>query len=115
VTKVGGQDLDGYLAIREDVVFLGLGKQGLAAVEDALDGFDKTTAAPTPLLRLDLRSGFFLENKPFREAVEKTLSTAERDGINVEVRVQGGKDLRLRVAMDAYVLKYLAGLAPRGK
>jgi hypothetical protein len=115
VTRVGGQDLDGYLALRDDVVFLGLGKQGLAAVKDALDGFGKTAAAPTPLLRFDLRSSFFLENGPFREAVEKALSSAEWDGINVQISVHGGKDIRLRVTMGAYVLKYLATRVKTGK
>jgi hypothetical protein len=102
--------LDGdesYLAVRDDVVFLGSGKHGLQWVKEALDHFAKTPPPASPLLAAEANSGLFLENKSFAQALPKELSGAARERLRVRLRVEGGKDLRLHLEMNPQLLRWL--------
>src|SRR5262249_3741061 len=59
---------DSYLAIRDDVVFLSIGKQALKSVQHALDGFGKTTPPPTPLLQAHALGAFLLPDESSAKA-----------------------------------------------
>jgi hypothetical protein len=107
VDKLFGEKAEAYLAIRDDVVFFALGEQGLKVVTKALDGFDEARPSPSPVFQLDVASAFFLEGKTFADEL-KVVPPAERSKLHARVSLEGGKDLRLRVEMNAYLLKLLA-------
>jgi hypothetical protein len=109
VTKFFGTDLEVYMAIREDVIFWGNGKQGLKSVKEALGGFNKGDLPATHFFELNVSSAGFLLSKEIAEAVNKTLTTAEREKLSARISLSGGKTLRLRIEASTYVLK----LGPR--
>jgi len=105
VSKLFGTDLEVYLAIREDVLFCGNGKQGLKAVKEALGGFNKGDLPATHFFELNVSSAGFLLSKEIAEAVTKSLTTAEREKLSARISMSGGKTLRLRIEASTYVLK----------
>jgi hypothetical protein len=105
--KFAGAEQPGFLAMREDVVFLALGKESLQTVKDALDEYGRAVPMASPLFQFDAASALFLEHKEFAAAVEK-MSLADRDKVRVRVSIQGGKALRLRVEAHSYFLKLAA-------
>jgi hypothetical protein len=108
--KIGAMEQPGFLAMRDDVVFLALGKESLQTVKDALDGYGRVAPMASPLFQLEAANAMFLDRKEFARAVEK-MSLADRDKVRLRVSIQGGKALHLRVEAHSYFLK-LAGDLP---
>jgi hypothetical protein len=102
--KIAGTEQPGFLAIREDVVFLALGKESLQTLKDALDGYGRAPPMASPLFQLEAASALFHDHKEFARAVEK-MSLADRDKVRVRVSIEGGKVLRVRVEAHSYFLK----------
>lgn len=102
----GGENGDGVLAIRDDVVFLAGGEDGRKRIKQALDGFGKATAPPSPLFQLDATSGLFRSEEKFAKAIEKTVPAADQDRIRARLSLQGGQDLRLRLEMSPFLLQW---------
>jgi hypothetical protein len=105
LTRFLGKEVEGYLAIREDVVFFGNGKDGLKAVKDALEGFTGADPPVTPLFEVHVSGAGFLLIQKIAQVVEKALPPAERDKLWARVSVAAGKDLRLRLEGSMYLLK----------
>jgi hypothetical protein len=105
--KIAGMEQPGILAMREDVVFLALGKEGLQTVKDALDGYGRAAPTASPLLQFEATSDLFPADKEFTRAVEK-MSLADRDKVRLRVSIQGGKVLRLRAEAHSYFLRLAA-------
>jgi hypothetical protein len=96
------------LTIREDVLFLSKGSEGLRVVKEALDGFGKSPPAPTPAVRLSW--------PPEQSARKVGLATTGFDpnGDFVQMTVQGGKDLHLHLGVDLRQLPYLVDKVKTG-
>jgi hypothetical protein len=104
--RLTGEDDDDYLAIRDDVVFMGEGKSGLNVLKQAVDAFDRNVeASATPLLAIDVNSDLFLHDAP--EPVRSLLSSIGKNKARTTFRVQGGKELRFKLEMDSMFLRLL--------
>jgi hypothetical protein len=96
-------DEEVYVAIRDDVLFLGNGRRGLEAVKQALDDFGKQEAAPSPLLRVRASHKLWQADSDFAKAFAG-VAPAEREKIEVRLSVEGGDDLRVRFRMSTHML-----------
>jgi hypothetical protein len=98
-----------YLAIRDDVVFGTWGKLGLTNLKTALDDFGKKEPAASPLLRVRAGSKWLLADQDLRKVLEKDLSAQDLEKLHAELRLQGGKEIRVHVRMSNHLLRALAG------
>jgi hypothetical protein len=106
IHKLVGEE-ENYLAIRDDVVFFADGKKGLTFVREALDHFDKAPSPqPTPLFDLRVSSALFGHIPSLSKYLE-TFPRSARDRLHGRVTLKGGKDLRLHVEMNTYLIKLL--------
>jgi hypothetical protein len=103
-----------FLAIRDDVAFLGYGKQSLDPLKAALDAFGKGAPAASPIVRARLTAKALLGDADARKAAEK-LSAEERQKLFVELTLDGGKELQLRLRMSTHVLRLMAAFAESDK
>jgi hypothetical protein len=101
IHKMRIEEEDSYLAIRDDVLFFGMGKGSLPAIKKALDGFDKRTTSPTPLLEVHLANAVFLDKEATPGKVKPGLEPERR---GAQLSLQGGKDLRLVLKLNAHLL-----------
>jgi hypothetical protein len=108
--KPTGEQNEGYLAVREDVLFFGGGKQALKSVKDALERFDQGPPPATPLMQLDLAPGSFLSAEDYAKAQPKGVPPLDREKVRAHVRFEGGNNLRLRFEMHVHVLSVLSWL-----
>jgi hypothetical protein len=90
------------LAVRDDLALVGFDDKSLAALKDALDAHDKATPAPTPLLQAEVAASFFDDDKAFAEAVKKLVPKGQQSSVRARLRLEGGKDLRLRLESSTY-------------
>jgi hypothetical protein len=104
-----GEEEDVFLAIREDVVFFGVGEP-LQGIKEALDHFVNTRTVPTPLFQLDLAPAAFLSKEQYQKAIPKGAAGVDREQVRLRLSLQGGARLRLRVETHAYVLPLLPEL-----
>src|SRR5262249_10776441 len=109
--KVPADDEDACVAIRDDVVFLGIGKQPLRGVQQGLDHFGPAQVAPvtTPLLQFDLAPAAFLSEEQYVKALPKG-AAVDREKVRLRLSLQGGTRLRLRVETHSHVLPLLPAL-----
>jgi hypothetical protein len=110
VERIAGIDTKGFLAIRDDVVFVGLGKKSLKPVKEALDGFGRTDPTATPFVQVEASHALFAWSRPLAEAVEK-MSLADRNKVRARFTIEGGEVLRLRLEFHTYLLKMAEGLS----
>jgi hypothetical protein len=104
-TRFAGEDLEGYLAVRDDVFFFASDSKGLKAVKDALDGYKPAKQARTPALEFHaLRVTDYLDADMATSAA-KAIPAEHRDKCWLRIRLDGGEDLRLRVEAGTYLLR----------
>lgn len=106
--QMPGEFEEVYLAFRDDVVFVSFGRHGLKTTQDALDGFQRATPSPSPMMRVDLASDVFLRFSENLNRLGQSLSRRERDKIKAELTLTGGKDVRLRLEVSAHLLRMFA-------
>jgi hypothetical protein len=104
-----GEKEDDYLAISEEVVFLGIGKGGLDAVRTALDRFGKEPAPPSPALRFEASGDFLLEDAApqLLAQLRKAGARSDRAVLHARGSVRGGSELRLHLEITPYFLRLL--------
>ncbi len=103
----GGDGQHAYLAIRDDVVFVAVGKEILRPLKETLDAFGKTAPAPTPLVRFDASAAAFARDEPFREAVRKEVPAGNPGKLRAHVRLEGGDRLQFHLDANVQFLKLL--------
>jgi hypothetical protein len=95
-----------YIALRDDALFFALGEEGLPALKDTLGSKAKTG----PVLRLEmslLRMAALMSIQ--QQAAPKAAKEAFGQGKGsdkVEILLEGGDELRLRLGMSGAVLKF---------
>jgi hypothetical protein len=92
------------LTARDDLVLIGFEDKSLGVVREALDAYDKTPSSPTPLLQVDVTATALTDYKAIAEALQKVVPRGEEGGVRARFRLQGGKDLRVRVEASTYWL-----------
>ncbi len=108
--RLAGADQDIYVAIRDDVVFVGTGKDPLPLLRQGLEQFDKSTPVATPLLELVGTSALFREDDDIRPLLDKLIPRQQQDKLFARVILRGGADVRLRLEMSTHILRLLAEL-----
>jgi hypothetical protein len=103
----GGPDGSVLLAVRDDLALIGFGDKSLPALKGALDARDKASAAPTPLLQFEVTAGAFDDNKAFVEAMKKLVPKGQESSVRAQLRLEGGKDLHLRLDASTYLIELL--------
>jgi hypothetical protein len=106
--KMGGEDLLGFLAFRDDVLFGGLGKDSLPYLRQTLDGLSKTSPGPSPLLEIHVSGRLLSESKPLSEEVKKQFPGLKPEQIHATVSLRGGTDFRLRAQTHTAALSLMA-------
>jgi hypothetical protein len=96
-----------YLAVRDDVVFLGQGEAGLRALKAALDTFGKSEPAASPLLSAHAQSKYWLSGSGIVERLGSEVSPEERDKLMARLSIDGGKDFRVRGRFSLQLLRLL--------
>jgi hypothetical protein len=95
-----------YFALRDDALFFALGEGGLPALKDALGG--KAKAGPVMRLEMSL-----LQMAALMGIQQKAAPSAAKEAFGqgkgsdrVEISLEGGRELRLRLGMSGAVLKF---------
>ncbi len=102
-----------YFSFREDAVFYTAGEDGLKAIKDAL--------AAEPVRALPLRVQVALASlvpliekaQPKAGEAAKAAFGKTREGDRVELSLEGGESLKLRVTAAAPIIRFLSMLAPQ--
>jgi hypothetical protein len=112
-------NMDIFLAIREDVAFVTVGQQGLAAMKEAIDGAGKAAGKGGAPVQFEVSVSKVVPLSPenqekMAEAVKKVFTGADQNRDKVRITLQGGEALRLRIEADAAIIKLVAALSPLG-
>jgi hypothetical protein len=101
---------DDYLAIRDELVLFGLGKESLGALRLALDGFGKAPPPPSPLLRFEASGHALLKDAPpeFLAHIQKAGARTDPSRLRARTSVSGGADLRIHFEVTPQLLQLLS-------
>src|SRR5262249_49393815 len=104
-----------YVAVRSDALFLAGGEGGLQALKEAVAG----KAGPAPSAQLDVSVSRLvpLMGKKAKmdpaEAARKAFGEGARDNDKLRFTVQGGEAFKVRLSMNAAVLKFFSLVNPK--
>lgn len=107
--KVKEDEAEILLALRDDVAYLAFGNSGLPVVKEALDGLGKTPAPATALLQVEVTGAGLVGAEAFEKSLSRFPPGTQREKLQASVTLRGGADLRLRVEVDAQLLRLLPG------
>jgi hypothetical protein len=82
--------------VRDDFVMLGFDDKSLGMLREAFDAYDRTPPGPTPLLQAEVSALLLMKEKGFAQEFRKVVPHGDPAAHRLWLRLQGGKDLRLR-------------------
>ncbi len=100
-----------YVVMKQNVALMTFGEHGMTAMKDALAMLDKPAAQATAPIQLELAISKLMLLAPpdqLPEELKKIFQGADKDKDKVKISIQGGDALRLRLDVDAQIIKLIA-------
>jgi hypothetical protein len=99
-----------YFAVRDDAVLVALGDKGLSALKEALAATAKAGKVMEVRLALSQLAPLLAKDNKSAPAIAKEVFAKDKNSDKIHVSVEGGKALKVRLAMKAKLVEFFAKL-----